>query len=198
MKKKLAFMTVLIFGLGIGLMACKTAPVKPTSANLKDPIITLESFEVPQYDGYWYFSGKVKPTKGKAGNRGAFLPMSFLFNVKNPNPFPILLEGIQFTVNFDNDFDVITVNNQDSYWIPAGKTDQVRTTTLITVRSAALNLLVTGGFKLKEKGWKSWDTLEKWWKGVPELTVPVRIKEGAFMFIAGDIERIVVFEAAAK
>ena len=79
--------------------------------------------------------------------------MSFLFSVQNPNPYPILLEGIQFTVNFDNDFDVVTVNNQDSYWIPAGKTTNVRTTTMITVRSALLSLLVTGGFKLKEKGW---------------------------------------------
>ncbi len=198
MKKKLAFLTVLMFGLSLGLMACVTTSVKPTTANLKNPVITLESMEVPQYDGYWYYSKGAKTVKGDPGDRGAFLPMSFLFSVQNPNPYPVLLEGIMFTVSFDEDFDVVTINNQDSYWIPAGKTTHVRTTTMITVRSALLSLLVTGGFKLKAKGWTSWDTLERWWKGVPDLTVPVKVKEGAFNFIAGDIERVVVFEGLVK
>ena len=198
MKKKLAFLTVLMFGLSLGLMACVTTPVKPTTDNLKNPVITLESLEIPQYDGYWYVAKGVKPTKGEAGDRGAFLPLSFLFSVQNPNPYPILLEGIQFAVNFDEDFDVAIFNNQDSYWIPAGKTTHVRATTMITVRSALLNLMLPGAVKLKEKGWTSWDTLERWWKGVPDLTVPVRVREGAFVFIAGDIERVVVFEGQAK
>jgi hypothetical protein len=198
MKKKLAFLTVLMFGLSLSMMACVTTSVKPTTENLKNPVITLESMEIPQYDGYWYYSKGTKTVKGDPDDRGAFLPMSFLFSVQNPNPYPILLEGIQFTVTFDKDFDVVTFNNQDSYWIPAGKTSHVRTTTMITVRSALLSLLVTGGFKLKEKGWTSWDTLERWWKGVPDMTVPVHIKEGAFNFIAGDIDRIVVFEGQVK
>ncbi len=198
MKKKLAFLTVLIFGLSLGLMACVTTPVKPTTANLKDPVITLESMEIPQYDGYWYYAKDAKTVKGEPGDRGAFLPMSFLFTVQNPNPYPILLEGIQFTVNFDNDFDVVTLNNQDSYWIPAGKTTDVRISTLITVRSALLNLMVTSGFKLKAKGWNTWDTLERWWKGVPEMTVPVRVTEGAFNFVAGDIDKVVAFSALVK
>ena len=45
-----------------------------------------------------------------------------------------------FTVVFDKEFSLVTYNNQDEYWIPAGKTDQVRATTLITVRSALLSL----------------------------------------------------------
>ena len=113
----------LIFGLGVVLSACAGVAVKPTTSNFKNPVITLESFMVPQYDGYWYFSKKVKPTKGEKGDRGAPLPMNFVFNIKNPNPYPILLEEFKFTVAFDKDFDLVTVSYPESNWIPAGKTD---------------------------------------------------------------------------
>ncbi|MFC1580096.1 hypothetical protein ACFL4N_04225, partial [Thermodesulfobacteriota bacterium] len=140
MKKRMALMTVLIFGLGVILSSC-AGMQNPGNSGWKDPVITLESFTVPQYDGYWYYGAKTKTTKGKAGNRGAPLPMSFLFNVHNPNPYPVLLDDFKFTVAFEKDFDVVTVNVQDEMWIPAGKTDQIRATTMITVRSALLSLL---------------------------------------------------------
>ncbi len=139
-------MTVLIFGLGVVLASC-AGMQNPSNSGWKDPVITLESFNVPQYDGYWYYGAKTKPTKGKAGNHGAPLSMSFLFNIHNPNPYPVLLNDFMFTVAFEKDFDVVTVNVQDEYWIAAGKTDQIRATTMITVRSALLSLLVTGGYK---------------------------------------------------
>ena len=196
MNKRLALLiTVLLFGLGVVLASCAGVQVKPTETNFKDPVIRLESFMVPQYDGYWYYGAKTKPDHGKAGNHGAPLPMSFLFNIENPNPYPILLEGYMFTVAFDQEFSLITVNNQDSYWIPAGKTDQVRATTLITTRSALMSLLVTAGFKLKERGWSPWDALEKWWKGMPEATVSVLIDEGAFTFSADGVTKVVAYKA---
>ena len=74
MKKKLAFLTVLMFGLSLGLMACVTTPVKPTTANLKDPVITLDSMEIPQYDGYWYYSKAAKTVKGDLETVGPFCP----------------------------------------------------------------------------------------------------------------------------
>jgi len=195
MKKRLALMTVLLFGLGVVLSSCALLKTKPTEDNFKDPVIRLESFMVPQYDGYWYFSKEVKPTKGDAGDRGAPLPMTFLFSVENPNPYPILLEGFKFTVGFDKGFDLVTVHNDDSYWIPADKTDQIRSTTMITVRSALLSVLVTGGYKLKDKGWTPWQALERWWNGVPELSVPVTVHEGAFTFTADGVTRVLPFEA---
>ena len=198
MKKKLVLMTVLIFGLSVALISCVTTQVKPTNTNFIAPKVTLESFMVPQYDGYWYFSSKVKPTKGDAGNRGAVLPMSFLFNVENKNPYPILLDGMVFTVVFDKEFSLMTYNNQDEYWIPAGKSDQVRATTLITTRSALLSLMVTGGFKLKAKGWSPWKALETWWKGVPEGTTPVDITECTFSFSANGVSRAYPYEIKAQ
>lgn len=194
MNKRLALMIVLLFGLVVVFASC-AALQKPTEANFKDPTITLESFMVSQYDGYWYYGSKIKPTKGKAGNHGAALPMSFLFNVTNPNPYPILLEGFRFTVAFDKEFDLVTVVNQDSYWIPAGKTQHVRASTLITVRSGLLSLLVTGGFKLKAKGISAWDALEKWWVGVPDYSVSVTAHEGAATFKADGVTKTLAFKA---
>lgn len=188
-------MTVFVFALAVVFASCAGIPTKPTAANFKDPVITAESFEVPQYDGWWYYSSKVKPSAGKAGNHGAPLIMSFVFNIQNPNSYPVLLEGIVYTIAFDKEFDVITYNNQDSYWIPAGKTDQVRITTTIMPRTALLSVLVTGGFKLKAKGWKAMPTLEKWWIGVPDLSVPVTVKECAFTFKADGVVKVLPFEA---
>lgn len=168
---------------------------KKAESAFKDPVITLEMFEVPQYDGYWYYAAAVEPTKGEAGDRGAPLPMSFLFNIHNPNDRPVMLEGLQLTVAFDGDFEVVTFSNQDTNWIPAGKTDQLRVTTMVTARSMLLSLLVTGGFKLKEKGWSPWDALERWWKEVPEYSVPVTVKESVFYFVCDGQTKVVPFEA---
>ena len=197
-KKSIILLTALMFGMGLIFASCVGVQVKPTAVNFKAPVITLESFEVPQYDGYWYYGGKTKPTKGKAGDHGAPLPMSFLFNVKNPNPYPILLDGYKFTVAFDEVFDLVTVNNMDSYWIPPGKTTHVRSHTLITVRSGLLALLVTGGYKLKARGWSPWQALEKWWKGASGYSMPVKVHEGSFTFRANGVTKILPFKATFK
>ncbi|MBW2346174.1 MAG: hypothetical protein JRF53_19705 [Deltaproteobacteria bacterium] len=194
MKKKLVLMTVLLFGLAVVFASCAGMQAKPTEANFKSPKITLESFEVPQFDGYYYYSGKIKPTKGKAGNHGAPLPMSFVFNVNNPNPYPVLSEGVKFTVGFEG-FDLVTYNNEDSIWIPAGKTTQIRATTLITTRSALLSLLVTGGYKLKAKGMNPWQAMEKWWAGVSGYATPIKVHEGAFIFKADGVTKVLPFSA---
>jgi hypothetical protein len=193
MNKKLVLVITCIIGLAFAFTSCATLQ-KPSASNFKAPGITLESFMVPQYDGWWYYSGKIKPTKGKGGDRGAPLPMSFLFNIKNDNPYPVLLEGFRFTVAFEG-FDLVTVNNDDSYWIPGEKVDQIRVTTMITGRSALLSLLVTGGFKLKASKVSPWAALEKWWTGIPEYKVPVTVHEGAATFSAGDVTQVVAFQA---
>jgi hypothetical protein len=190
MKKKTGILTIFVIAAALMFMSC-AAMQQPTESNFQAPVITLEMFEVPQYDGYYYYAGSVEPTKGTAGDHGAPLPMSFLFNVQNPNPYPIRMDGMRFTVAFDKEFDVVTVNNQDTYLIPAESTDQVRCTTMITVRSALLNLLVTSGFKLKAKGWSPWEALERWWTGVPDASVPVMLHEGAATFRADGVTKVV-------
>ena len=198
MKKKLVLMTVLIFGLSVALMSCVTMQVKPTEKNFLAPKITLESFAVPFYDGYWYISGKTKATKGDAGNRGAFLPMSFVFKITNPNSYHINLEEIKYSVVFDKDFVMMTTADQMSNWIPAGESDEVRVTTMITVRSAMLGLLLANKLELVKRKWEMWGTLEKWWKGVPEGTTPVTLTECGFTFTADGVSRTYPFKVKAQ
>jgi len=192
MKRRLALMTVLIFGVGVVLASCAGMQT-PTTAGFKDPVITLESVEVPQYDGYWYFSKKVKPTKGTAGDRGAPLALAVTFNITNPNPYPVLLDGYKFSIAFE-EFNLVSVNGYDTQWIPAGKTNQLRCETMITVRSGLLNLLVTGGFKLKAQGTNAWAALEKWWTTIPDMAFPITIGEASFTFKADGKEKILPFK----
>lgn len=194
MQKKLILITLMVFAAGLLFFGCAHQATQQAMPEMVAPTITLELFEVPQYDGYWYYAAAVAPTKGDAGDRGAPLPMSFLFSVNNPNPYPVKLSDYKFTVAFDSDFELVTVANMDTIWIPAGKASHVRATTMITARSALLSLMVTGGFKLKEKGWAPFDALERWWKGVPDYSVPVSVKEGAFTFAADGKSMVVPFE----
>ena len=198
MKKKLVLMTVLIFGLSVALMSCVTTQVKPNERNFNAPKITLESFSVPFYDGYWYIGSKTKPDQGGAGNRGAFLPMSFVFNITNPNPYPINLEEIKYSIVFDEDFVMMTTADQMSNWIPAGKSDEVKVTTMITVRSALLGLLLANKMELEKRKWKLWGTLEKWWKGVPEGTTSVTLTECGFTFTAGNVSKTYPFKVKVQ
>jgi len=200
MKKSLILFIALLFGCGLVFSSCVTTEtqVKPNNSNFVAPKIELESFMVPQYDGYWYISSKTKPTKGEAGNRGAFLPMSFTFKITNNNLYPINLEEIKYSVVFDKDFTVMTTADQLSNWIPAGMADEVKVTTLITTRSALVGLLLANAVELKKRGWEKWQTLEKWWKGVPEGTVPITLTECGFTFTAGDVTMVYPLEVQVQ
>jgi hypothetical protein len=169
------------------LAACSGMPVAPTQQNFKTPVVTLDSMEVAHAFGYWYYSKKVEPTKGKPDDVGAPLDLAFIFNIENPNEYPVRMENLKFTVAFE-EFDLIM-------WIPAGKTNQVRVHAHFDVRQSLLSLMVTGGFQLKEKGTNAFDQLEKWWTGIPEYTVPVHVKGGSAVFQADGLTKVATFEA---
>ncbi len=195
MHKKSMILTCLsVLVIAALLTGCAGMMAKPTEKNFQSPVVTLESMEVAHAFGYWYFSNKVKPTKGKPGNVGAPLDLAFTFNLENPNEFPVMLENLKFTVGFE-EFDLNTVSTNATQWIPAGQTNQVTVHSHFDVRQSLLSLLVTGGFKLKEKGTNAWDALEKWWTGIPNYEIPVNVKEGSAIFTAGDVTSVATFAA---
>ena len=90
MHKRSIILTCLsIFVAAAMLAGCAGAPAAPTQQNFKAPVVTLDSMEVAHAFGYWYFSKKVQPTKGKPDNVGAPLELAFIFNVENPNEYPV-------------------------------------------------------------------------------------------------------------
>ena len=193
-KKSNVVLIAFIFAIGVIFASCAAVQVKPTASNFKAPKIALEMIEIPQFDGYWYYGGKIKPTKGKAGNHGAPLPIAVTLNIYNPNPYPVFLDGYKFTMAFE-EFDLVTVKGYETQWIPAGKTNQLRATTMITVRSALLSLLVTGGYKLKAKGTNCWAEMEKWWNTIGDMAFPITVHEGSFTFVADGVSKTLGFKA---
>ena len=176
------------------MTGCAGLFAKPTEKNFKEPVVTLDYMEVAHAFGYWYFSKKTKPTKGKPDNVGAPLELVFVFNVENPNSYPVLLEDIKFTIAFE-EFDLNTVNSTATQWIPPGKTNQIMVPAHFDVRQSLLSLLVTGGFQLKEKKTNAWAALEKWWLGIAKYEIPVHVKGGAAVFKADGIVKVSAFKA---
>ncbi len=176
------------------LMTGCAAMQKPSESNFKSPTVTLSHVELEHYFGWWFYGAKVKPTKGKAGNNGAPLDYAFIFEITNPNNYPVMLDGFSFSVALE-EFDLNRVIAPETMWIPAGKTNQIRVHAVFGVRAAQMSLLVTGGFKLKEKGVSFWDQLEKWWTEAPNFSFPINVNEGSAVFRADGVTRVVPFNA---
>ena len=194
MNRKTALMIAFFFGAGLIFISCAGMQAKPTEANFKVPVISLESVQVTQYNGYWYYDAKITPVKGKAGANSAMLPMAFLFNIVNPNDYPIKLDGFGFTVAFEG-FEVNLVNAFETQWIPAGKTNQLSVMSIVDVQQVLLSLLIPSHEQVKAKNTTPWALLEKWWTEIPDMTVPVEVKKGAATFTADGVQKVVPFTA---
>ena len=195
MQRKSYLLILLSLVMAVALLSgCAGMQAKPSEANFQAPAVTLSHVEVPYYVGYYYISNKVEVTKGKKSNYGAPMMMAFIFEIENPNKFPVMMEGFQFSVLFE-DFEVNTVNSTETMWIPAGKTNQIRVPAMFDTRQTLLTLLLPGAMKLKEKGISPWDALEKWWTGAPEFSFPITAAEGSAIFNADGIVKVVPFEA---
>jgi len=173
------------------VLACATAPTS-TKEDFQPPVVTLKLVEVPYYSGWWYYDVKVQPTKGNAGKYGAPLALAFIFDIQNPNAYPVMMDEFKFTVAFDG-IDVNTVSSPEIQWIPAGKTNQVRVTAITDARAALLSLLVTGGFKLKERETNVWAQLEDWWLAAKDYELAIEVKEGSAIFKADGLTNVAVF-----
>ena len=187
-----AFLSVLAV---VAFMAgCAGMTAKPTDKNFKAPGVTLSHMEVQSYWGWWFYDAKVEPTKGKAGANGSPLVLAFIFNVSNPNDFPVLMEKMQFTVGFE-DFDINTQGSSEAMWIPAGKTNQVR---VIAVQDPAVtsgSLMVASGDKVKASGKGPMDLIENWWTQIPDFTFPIYARNGSAIFKADGVVKSVPFSA---
>jgi hypothetical protein len=190
-KRSIIMISLSVLVLSALLISCASMS-KTTESNFKAPVVTLNLVEIPYYTGWWYFAKSVEPTKGDAGDYGAPLAVAYIFDIQNPNSFPVMMDGFKFTIAFDG-FDVNTVSSPEVQWIPPGKTNQVRVTAVSDARAALLSLMVTGGFKLKEIGLSPWDQLEKWWRGAKDYNLNIEVKEGSAVFKAGGVTKVAAF-----
>jgi len=194
MNRKTALMIAFFFSAGLIFVSCAGMPTKPTEANFKAPAVALELVQVPSYFGYWYYDAKATPLKGKPGANSAVLPVAFLFNITNPNDYPIKLDGFLFTVAFE-DIDINIVNAYETQWIPAGKTNQLAPVLIIDVQQVLGGLMVANYEKVKAKNATPWGLLERWWTEIPNMTVPIDVRRGAATFTADGVQKVVPFAA---
>ena len=183
-----------IFGIGLILMSCAGMPTKPTEANFKVPVVSLESVQVTQYNGFWFYDAKITPVKGKAGNNSSPLAVSLFFNITNPNNYPVKLDGFVFTVAFE-EIDVNMINVLETQWIPAGKTNQISVMSTIDIAELLGSLSVASYEKVKAKNTDAWALIEKWWTEVPNMTVPIGVEKGAATFTADGVQKVIPFTA---
>jgi len=183
-----------VLALAVFMAGCAGMTAKPTDQNFKAPTVALSHIEVQSYWGWWYYDAKITPVKGKAGNNGAPLVLAFIFNVTNPNAFPVLMEKLQFTVAFD-DFDINTQGSSESMWIPAGKTNQVRVIAVQDPGVTTGSLLVASGDKVKASGKGPMDLIENWWTKIPDFAFPIHARNGSAVFRADGIVKAVGFNA---
>jgi hypothetical protein len=195
MNKRLALMTVLIFGMGALFFSCAGMQTKPTAANFKDPVIELDSVQLSMYEGFWYY-GKAKVAKGKAPAGGGSSPvtLAFVFNITNPNSYPVLLESSQFFLFFD-DYELRIVKDMNEMWIPAGKTNSKVLHVTLTVFSTYAKFLLAGKELALKRGDDPWDKIEQWWTGLPDMSFKIDVKEGSFSFRADGVSKVLGFSA---
>jgi hypothetical protein len=181
------------------LLGCSGMAPNPSQSHFKDPVVTLSHAEVANYWGWWYFAKSIEPTAGDAGDYGAPLNLAFIFDIENPNPYPIQLENLRLTVAFE-EFDLNTIQSMETQWIPPGKTNQLRVHAMFDGRQSMLSLLATGGFRLQEKGMgtgagAALKQLGEWWATIPGFDFDVFLKEGSAVFTVGDETKVISFTA---
>ena len=190
-KKSIVLIFLSVFVLAVLMSGC-AGMSKPSESNFKTPVVTLDYVDVAHYFGWWYYSPKVKPTKGKAGHNSAPLDYAFIFNIKNPNSFPVMLDGFKFACVIDG----IQLNagySTETMWIPAGKTNQLKVEVMYDFRGAQLSLLVVAGEELAKKGMSFWDQIEKIWMQAPDFSFPVDVTQGSAVFKANGLVKVAAF-----
>lgn len=195
MNKKLVLMTMILIGLGVVLTSCAGMMTKPTVTNFKDPVIKLDFVEVSYYEGFWTY-GNAKVARGKAPRGGGSSPvtLTFIFEITNPNNYPVSLDTCHFFLFFD-DYELRIVKDMNAMWIPGGKTNSKVLHVTLTPNSTAGKFALAGAELARKRGDKPWSKIEQWWTGLPDMSFKIDIKEASFGFKADGISKVVSFQA---
>jgi len=194
MNKRLALMMLFLFGLAMVFASCAIVQT-PSESNFKLPEVKLDSVQIDYFEGFWTY-GKAKVAMGKAPKGGGSSPitLSFVFEITNPNSYPVMLDSSKFFLYFE-DYELRVVNDNNPQWIPAGKTNTKVLTVTVTPTSTFGKFILTHAIKAKERGDKPWELIQKWWTGLPDMAFPIHVKEGSFVFMADGLVKVADVEA---
>lgn len=157
------------------------------AAAIDKPVVTLDRVEVAGIQPFF-----VKPIIGKKddgspieGTHGysSTLALAYVFDVKNPNKTPLMLDELQFTTSFEG-FDVNTVMSYDDVWIPAGKSNHFRVVVLNEAFPTIASLTVGAEHSAKIQAMKTsaGALVKKWWESVGDFSFPIEVTNGTALF----------------
>ncbi len=165
------------------LLAFSVLPAKALDA----PVVTLERIDVASIQPFYVKPtiGKDKEGKPKVGTYGysSTLNLAYIFNIKNPNKEPVMLDEFQFTCAFEG-FDVNTALVYEDSWIPAGKTDQLRVVVTNEAFPTMISLMVGADSvtRIAEMKTNAGALVKKWFEKIPDFSFPVTVTNGTALF----------------
>jgi hypothetical protein len=191
MKKRLALTVCMLFCMALALVSCAGVQTKPTEANFKAPSVKLDSIQIDYYSGFWTY-GNAKVDKGKAPQFGgsSAITLLFVFDITNPNDFPIRYDSSSFFVFFE-DYELRVVNDGNPMWIPAGMTNSKVLPLTIDGVTTWGKFLLAGKQLAMERKDDPWKKVEQWFTELPDMSFPIDLKDGQFAFSANGITRAV-------
>ena len=175
-KKAVLFATALLISLAF-VSACLA---------FEAPVITLDRVEVASIQPFFVkprVEYKNEKEPGKELAAGAMLNMAYVFDIKNPNKVPVMLDELSFTTAFEG-FEVNTAFSYENSWIPAGKTNQLKVITTNETLPTITSLMVAAENvqKLQEKKLTAGAVVKKWWENVGDFSFPIEVKAGTALF----------------
>lgn len=165
---------------------CATMP--GAGGSPQSPQVKLERVEVASYFPY-----APPPTRVP-------LVLGFVYDVINPNDFPVALEEMKFTVSFEGKpgeyFALNTPMVYEKMSIPGKTTNQLRVTTVLDSLIVPGNLAVTSGARVTSLGLKPGDMVKDWWEKIGDFNFGIKVGEGVAMFGGPAGNMVVSFEDA--
>jgi len=184
--------------------ACAPAAPAPTPLpELQKPTVELTQVQVASYFP-WPAPpptvGPGTPTPVPPPAQRVPLILAFIFDIQNPNPYPVILEGggMRFTVEFEVPgkgvyFPVNTPIVQERMSIPARTTNQLRVTMVLDSLVVPGNLAVTSGAKVKELGVSAAAVVQEWFEKIGDFTFGIRLTGGSAEFKSEKGSTVVTF-----
>ena len=194
-----ALLITLICGAALIALGACGAPT-PVPA-LQNPTVELDHVEVASYFPW----PTTVPTAGPQTPTPAPIPASripmvlaFVFDVTNPNPYPVTLKDLQHTVEFEaapNEF--FPVGNpfaHEDMSIPANTTNELRVVLVLDSLVTPGNLAVTSGSRMKELGLTPGGVVSNWWSTIGDFPFKIRVTGGSAEFSSPGGNAVVPFE----
>jgi hypothetical protein len=155
------------------------------------PVISLERVEVASIQPFFVkprigYKSEKEPGKVESYGYSSTMNVAYIFNIKNPNKEPVMLDELQFTTAFDG-FDISTPMVYEDSWVPGGKTNQLRVVVTTEAFPTVVSLMVGAEHadRIKEMKTSAGALVGKWFKEIPDFSFPITISNGTAVFKDG-------------